>query len=372
MVMFARTDSHIADALQFLRARQVSSGDPRYDGGWAVNTSGGVPVTESTALVGWLLGRIRLFLAADAPDLGRALAWLVRNQNADGGWGSVFGQPSRTWLTALAVRAVSQLSRGHEAGNRGVDWLTTHAVSTSAGWGERPGTPPTTTHTALVLTALVEAGVDLDRPVVARAFEWLDSTLQPAQLHEPAARMESHDVDFVGPDGTSRTWVSVVWHPGLPHAVSALMRGPAGIASPKVFAAVRAVVSAQGHDGRWPGSDSAAHSSIWDVWPYLDALSDVLALARRGDVLTLLTSGAVMVQRAGAGQVDPLQVFTLARRQRRLALFKRHWATLLLVAAVLASVVVAAVGRVGWTDVVWGLAVPILLFLIQEAWQRRP
>lgn len=372
MALIARTDNHVAEALEFLKLRQIASTDPLLDGGWAVNTSGGVPVTECTALVGWMLGGARSFLAAGGPDLGRALAWLVGNQNPDDGWGSMRGQPSRTWLTAFAVRAIAQLSPRHEALQRGVEWLTGPAVTSEGAWGEKPGSPPTLTHTAFVLATLVEAGVSLDDPVIVKGYRWLEGKVQPRQLHDPDARMESYNVEACGPDGSTRTWVSVVWHPGLPFAVSALVRGPVGLASTAVFTAVRTIVAAQAQDGRWPGTDGAAQTSIWDVWPYLHALFDVLtqAQARAGDVLTLLTPGVVITQRAG--QPDPVRALTVARRRRRVAVLKRHWAATLLGATVVALVTLAAFGLLGWTEVMWGIGIPLLLSIIQEGWHRRP
>jgi hypothetical protein len=166
----------------------------------------------------------------------------------------------------------------------------------------------------------------------------------------------------------------VVWHPGLAFTLSALVHGPAGLASAEVFTSVRTIVAAQGDDGRWPGTDGAAQTSIWDVWPYLHALFDVLtqSQARPGDVLTLLTPGVVITQRGGAGAADPVRALTLARRRRRVALLKRHWAATLLGVAILAFVVPAAFGLLGWTEVMWGLGVPLFLSVVQEGWQRRP
>jgi hypothetical protein len=374
MVLIARTDTHVADALAFLRARQVDSTDVLLDGGWAVNTSAGVPVTECTALVSWLLARARCFLTGSGPDMARALRWLVHNQNPDGGWGSLRGQPSRTWLTAIAVLALAQLAPRHEAGRRGVGWLTGPGVANGEAWGERPGKPPTMTHTAFALTALVEAGAALDHAVVERGYRWLEANIDPRRLHDDAARFESYNVNLVRADGSALTWVSALWHPGLPYAVSALARGPQGAAGPAFFRAVVTIIAAQRNDGRWPGTDSAAQASIWDVWPYLDALSDVMAgpLVRKGDALTLLAPGAVIVQREAVSGTDPVRILAVAARSRRRALLKRHWASLLLLVSVLAAVTAAVVGWLTWTEVAWGLGIPLLLLVIQEARQRRP
>ena len=53
--LHGRVFEHEAECLRFLHHRQVVSSDYRLDGGWAVNTSFGQPVTEATGLVTRLL-----------------------------------------------------------------------------------------------------------------------------------------------------------------------------------------------------------------------------------------------------------------------------------------------------------------------------
>src|SRR5262249_16325997 len=98
------------DGRAFLQRRQIRSPEGALDGGRAVNTSSGHPVAEATALVARQLVLARVVHGPSAPDLGRARDWLLANQNKDGGWGSFRGQPSRVWLTAMAVRALSELA----------------------------------------------------------------------------------------------------------------------------------------------------------------------------------------------------------------------------------------------------------------------
>lgn len=78
-----RPFEHRDECLGFLRERQITSADPLVDGGWAVNTSFGQPVTEVTALISRLLAVTRMTLVPRAPSAKRALDWLLRNQNPD-------------------------------------------------------------------------------------------------------------------------------------------------------------------------------------------------------------------------------------------------------------------------------------------------
>ena len=53
----------------------------------------------------------------------RGAAWLVANQNADGGWGGVRGTPSGVEETALAVEVLVDVPDARAAVNRGLAWL---------------------------------------------------------------------------------------------------------------------------------------------------------------------------------------------------------------------------------------------------------
>src|SRR5207248_865520 len=57
------------------------------------------------------------------------IAWLLGNQNADGGWGGERGTPSSIEETSLAVEALANFvenSGSRDAVERGVAWLIEH------------------------------------------------------------------------------------------------------------------------------------------------------------------------------------------------------------------------------------------------------
>jgi hypothetical protein len=92
----------LAEALTFLKARQLDDDAPQIDGGWWTNTSGERPVVEATAWVVRCLATLRCDSHENSPDLARAVTWLRNNRDPSGGWGSFAGCPPRTWLTCLA------------------------------------------------------------------------------------------------------------------------------------------------------------------------------------------------------------------------------------------------------------------------------
>jgi hypothetical protein len=364
---------HEQQCLRFLQKRQIRSNDLLLDGGWAVNTSAGQPVTEATAMVAHVLVRTGTALMSGSPDARRAGAWLVNNQNGDGGWGSFRDQESRVWLTAMAVRALGELDRRSSALIEGATWLVTARDPASHGWGERPRHAATVTHTSYVLTALVDSGLAATDRAVADAvtdgFAWLASHLNPARLHDDHARLESYNVSRMDADGSTVMWENTIWHHGLPFAVSALVRQPGTVRFDLVVTAARTLITSQMDDGRWPSVDSSATFSVWTVWPFLETLADLRARLplRSGQVLTPLSTQAAIVQGGSDLDVAPQRLLGAVRWRARKRWLRRHWAAVAIGLLLAGGVALVATGLFEAQEVGFGLGVPVVLLVIQVA-----
>ncbi|MDE3089958.1 MAG: terpene cyclase/mutase family protein [Chloroflexota bacterium] len=98
------------------------------DGGWGYR-AGGMSYVEPTAAVIFALRQAqgKLLRNDDARILseveGRARDFLLSIQRADGGWGIGALDAESGWMTAWAVRALNQFADASDATARGVQWL---------------------------------------------------------------------------------------------------------------------------------------------------------------------------------------------------------------------------------------------------------
>ncbi|MEW2360302.1 prenyltransferase/squalene oxidase repeat-containing protein [Spirillospora sp. NPDC029432] len=363
-----RPFEHFDEGLAYLAARQTASGDLLRDGGWATKTSLGMPVVEATAWIARFLARARCDLREDAPDVRRAYRWLLRNQNPDGGWGSLLGCPSRVWLTCLALRALTQLNPYDPAVERGVEWLTADRTAQRPGWGPTPSAAPTVTHTAFALVTLAEARPGHQDERLLAAHDWLRENLDPDDDH---SWIETYDVSPHG-GGAKPVWRLALWHHGLPVALMAMLRDPRGAPGPAVARAFATLAKGKVSTPRWNGYPGSGRTSLWTLWWRMEALMELsrVPLLNTGDVLHWLPD-ATIVQRDHARDRPLPALLPAPPRIDARALFKRHWTVLVLVFVAVGSLGGVATGVWGWKDFWLSVILPIVLTTTHEAMKRR-
>ncbi|MFB4312420.1 prenyltransferase/squalene oxidase repeat-containing protein [Actinomadura sp. GTD37] len=365
-----RPFEYFDEGLAFLAARQARSDDGLRDGGWATKTSLGMPVVEATGWIARFLARARCDLRDDAPDTGRAYRWLLRNQNPDGGWGSLRGCPSRVWLTCLALRALSQLNPYDPAVDRGVEWLTADRTAHRPGWGPTPASRPTVTHTAFALVTLAEARPELRTERLLDAYDWLLEHLDPDDDH---TWIETYDVSpQPGGAGPGRVWRLALWHYGLPIALTALLRDPRGPHGPVVARAFRTLARGEFADPRWNRYPGSGRTSLWTLWWRLETLIALsrVPLAGHADILHWLPD-ATVVQRSHARERALADLLPHRRMIDPVGLALRHWAAFLLSLVCAASALGVAAGLWGWKDFWLSVILPIILTSVDESVKRR-
>ena len=367
--------ARVTEALAFLKSRQVTSPDKLINGGWSVNTSAGRPVLEATSLVVRLLGFGHLMVGSDAPDAVSGYQWIVANQNEDGGWGSFVDQPSRVWLTAMAIRSLAEINLNDAAVASGVEWLLRSRDPKMNAWGEQPQGPATTTHTSFVLTCLVESQIGEQRPYVndaiRRGFGWLQANANTAGLYDDSARIESYNISY-NEGGRAVTWQNAVWHPSLPYTLSALIRHPDGGDPRLIGAAINRILTSQSADGRWPNVDGSSGIAVWSVWPFIDSLSDFIYKSQihRDDRITLLPERSILIRRGPDVSVSLARLAWKDSSASSIALVRRYWATVLLALTLIVGAALVFADILDLRSFLLALVLPVALVAIQELMAR--
>ena len=196
MLLHRNGDPAYAEAID--RAREWIIGMQSSDGGWGAfepeNTHHHLnhipfadhgalldpPTSDVTARCVSFLAQIGM--AADDPVMARALAFLRREQEAEGSWFGRWGTNYiyGTWSVLCALNAAG-VARDDPAVRRAVAWLAS-VQGDDGGWGEDEETyadaphgrykESTPSHTAWALLGLMAAG-EVDHPAMARGIEWL-------------------------------------------------------------------------------------------------------------------------------------------------------------------------------------------------------
>jgi squalene-hopene/tetraprenyl-beta-curcumene cyclase len=191
--------------------------------------------------------------------LERAIAWIVRRQEADGSWGGI--QPPWVW-SLIALNAYG-LPLSAEPMRRGLDGLDGFTISDAAGRRIEACQSPVW-DTALAVIALLDAGVEPTHPSVARAAQWL------------ASREIRHRGDwtrrrpYLEPGGFAFEFAND-WHPDIDdtaEVVMALRR--AGTGADAADRGLAWTVGMQSKGGGWAAFDADNTSALPRRLPFCD------------------------------------------------------------------------------------------------------
>jgi hypothetical protein len=286
------------DVVAYLVSQQIQSGQPGA-GGWAVRTTGGFPIVEATAWVVRSLTVARTRNPEAAVALATGVDWLTANQNADFGWGSYKGQPSRTFLTALTMLALIEAGSSPSAIANAQRWLISAQDPGSSGWPAVPGTrqEPTLLHTAWALMVLSRIPGSISQDTLNRTVAWMADRVDPTEMVEEISMVEEYDVPFLIGDRQD-TFQNALPHFAMPLAMRAVMEAGADPLTTEIFTATRTVLEAQRLDGSWKLPRSPNRPSIWAIWPQIAMLSSIrrAVLPTRDAELELLAPGTALLR----------------------------------------------------------------------------
>jgi hypothetical protein len=202
-------DERKKDALLWLVRSQLP------DGAWPfVSTINHWGVVDSTA---WVLLALATYRKFDYPIQGidhsirRGTKWLINACNEEGGWGLCFGQKSRQYSTALAVRAlvastqaVTLCSSAIESAIRGAQHLVA-GIDADGSCNDSQGRTSVcaTAHTVLALDELVRQGQSGFVEYKSMCQKWLASLVLSTHYWTKGDYVaETEEVDVISEDGS--------------------------------------------------------------------------------------------------------------------------------------------------------------------------
>lgn len=362
---FDRSD----EIIEYLLRQQITA-DGSNKGGWSVRTTMGFPILESTAWVLRALARERPSIAS-ATAIQMGTDWILRNQNADNGWGSYRGEKSRVFLTSLALLALAECGRTDELFSKGQRWLLAAQHPSSSAWGAVGSATPTILHTSFAVQALTTSPPMLAPNSVRQIIDWIMSKLEPASFVEKESVVEEYDVPYIY-NGETATFQNCLPHFATPVSLYTILASGHDSLSSQVFDGIRQILACQRDDGSWELPRSPTRASVWAIWPFVAALGEArhrLAPMQQGTV-DLLYDGCALVQTSpSSSRVTRFFFF----RKSTSFWMKRHWGKLALWALIVLLALIAILLYFVLDDTVntlLALVFSVILFGVQIIWSK--
>ncbi len=134
------------------------------DGGWQLIAGKGETEVETTA---WAT-RALLLTKTDEAAVQKGIAYLLKHQDASGSWNNNIAH------TAFAIWTLADADKGAQAIKDGVTYLW-KAQKKDGGWGRSPKGPNLSIYTAVAIRALLAAGLSPDSMMIKKGVEYLES-----------------------------------------------------------------------------------------------------------------------------------------------------------------------------------------------------
>ncbi len=138
------------------------------DGGWQLIAGNGKTEVETTA---WAT-RALLLAKVDEQAAQKGIAFLLKHQDPSGSWDNNIAH------TAFAIWTLAEAEEGKDAIAKGVTWLW-QTQKKDGGWGRSPKGPDLSIYTAVAIRALLAAGLPPDDLMIKKGVEYLQSVQNP-------------------------------------------------------------------------------------------------------------------------------------------------------------------------------------------------
>jgi len=237
-------------------AKRFILNNSRCDGGWTKpNLFDYFSLTRITGLA------LRALLDTGEPFanpvVADGIAWLIKAQNYDGGWGNMTNdQTSDVTSTSFALQALARIPglrpEGREAINQGRTWLL-KVKNQDYSWGYTAGRKGTIAHTSEAVEGLLASGED--RSALSSTYKWLVQN-----IHEDSQFIErySFNIPPLNKD-MSINWTQVSRERGL----IALLRLGSSVRSPEVINSVQKILDRQVGHTYWRTETHPDSEPIW-------------------------------------------------------------------------------------------------------------
>ncbi len=134
------------------------------DGGWQLIAGKGESEVETTA---WAT-RALLLAKKDRAAADRGVAFILKHQKPSGSWNDNVAH------TAFAIWTLTEARKGKDAISKGATWLW-KTQKKDGGWGPSPKAPNLSIYTAVAIRALMAIGLPIDNLAIQQGVEYLRS-----------------------------------------------------------------------------------------------------------------------------------------------------------------------------------------------------